>query len=48
MTPALPAMRFSYSDLIAGTYEPQPIRFALVIGTRQGDLCRTVRRGLDE
>ena len=48
MTPVLPAMRFSYSDLIAGTYEPQPLRFALVTGTRQGDLRRTVRRGLDE
>ena len=30
MTPALPAMRFSYSDLIARNYKPQPLRFALV------------------
>ena len=48
MTPAPPATRFSYSDLIARNYKPQPLRFALVTGTRQGDLRRTVRRGLDE
>ena len=30
MTPAPPATRFSYSDLIARNYKPQPLRFALV------------------
>lgn len=48
MTPAIPVMRFNYSDQIVGTYEPQPLRLDLVIGTRQGDLRHTVRRGLDE
>ena len=48
MTPATPATRFSHSDLIAGAYKPQPLRLDLVIGTRQSDLRRTVRRGLDE
>ena len=48
MTPAPPATRFSYSDLIARNYKPQPLRSDLVIGTRQGDLRRTVRLGLDE